>query len=216
MGNNNVSNLFDESYNDYDTTVKCKLFTPIKKIERRKREVLLGEITLELLKGANQELSKEMERLMSSELQGIRKKIKEQEVIRKIEFIFENEVAEATKWSEKSLMQEFNTVIKLNLTTINKLIDVEHEESVSLEEISEKVVRLLDEEIKEENWYVLMAQQNQQLKYEISMLKEKWGKLFKKIEYKTNKRNLMFIKRKKVMREIIEREKNIIKKLKRT
>ena len=110
-------------------------------------------------------------------------------------------------------MQEFNRVIKLNLTTINKIIDVEYEEAVRFEEISEKVVQLLDEEIKEENWYALIAQQNQQLIYEISTIKARWGKLIKKVESKTYKRNSMIIKRKEIRREIIEREKNIINKV---
>ena len=65
MGNNYILNSFNDSDNDCDTIIKSKIYTPTNKLERRKREALLGEITLELLKSANQELRKEMEKVMA-------------------------------------------------------------------------------------------------------------------------------------------------------
>jgi len=204
-----VSNSLNSFYIKNTTTLN-EFCIPLKKIERRKRDLLIGEIKLELLKNANQEISKEMGRLMVVELQGIREKIREQQVIRRIEFVFENEITEAIKRSDKIAMQEFSTVIELNLKTINKIIDVEYEEADSIEGISEKIIRLLDEEMKGENWYVLMALQNQQLLYEISKLKARWGKLINKIDY-TSDMNIMIKRREKKRREKIEGEKSIIK-----
>ena len=74
-----------------------------------------------------------------------------QEVIKKIVFIFENEVTEATNRGEKVVSQVFTKAIEMNTKTINMLIDVEYEEGMTTDEVYNKIIGLLDEEIIEEN-----------------------------------------------------------------
>ena len=102
----------------------------------------------------------------------------------------------------------------MNTKTINMLIDVEYEEGVNTDEVYKKIIGLLDEEIIEANWYFLMAQ-NKKLVNDINKIKVTWKKLIKKIESKSDKRNVMNIIREEERLKIKEREKNFLKNLKK-
>jgi hypothetical protein len=95
---------------------------------------------------------------------------------------------------------DFNKAIQKNIKTIDLLIDVEYEEGSSnmgVDETSKKIIRLLDEEIIEENWYIVMAR-NQNILNEINKIKVIWEKTIKKIEYKSDRISVREERRKNI------------------
>jgi hypothetical protein len=189
------------------STTLNKLYFPLK-IERRKRDLMLGKIKLELLKNAKEGLQKEIEILIETELKGLKGKIIGQEVIKKIVFIFENEVTEVKKRGEKIVSLVFTKAIDMNTKNINMLIDVDYKEGVNIDNIYKNIIGLLEEEIIEGKWYMIMAQK---ILNDINKIKVTWEKLIKKIEIKSDKRNVMSIIREDRMENIREREKSFLK-----
>jgi hypothetical protein len=86
------------------------------------------------------------------------------------------------------------------MKTIDLLIDVEYEEGSinrDVDEASKKIIRLLDEKIIEENWYMVMAR-NQNILNEINKIKVIWEKTIKKIEYKSDRISVREERRKNI------------------
>ena len=195
-----------------NTTIKNEFCIPLRiKSEGRKRDLMRGKINLELLKIAKEELKKEIGIVMETELNGLKEKIIGQEVLNKIVFLFDNDVTDVIYQCEKMAILDFNKAIQKNIKTIDLLIDVEYEEGGSImgvDETSKKIIRLLDEEIIEENWYIVMAR-NPNILNEINKIKVIWEKSIKKIEYKSNRINAMNKIREERRKNIREQEKII-------
>jgi hypothetical protein len=147
----------------------------------KKKEIIIGEIILEVLKISKLELQDEVKNKISKEMEQIRIRISQEEVIKRISFVFENEIEVMIYQCAKNILLDIHRSLLYNQDSINEIIEETNlNESRNINDTIALSVMTVVREMQEGKWLLKMIEANVKLSDGVNTIKERWGKMIKK------------------------------------
>jgi hypothetical protein len=175
----------------------------------KKKEIIIGEIILEVLKISKLELQDEVKNKISKEMEQIRIRISQEEVIKRISFVFENEIEVMIYQCAKNILLDIHRSLLYNQGNINKINEETNlNENRNINDTIALSVMTVVREMQEGKWLLKMIEANVKLSDGVNTIKERWGKMIKKIEDKKDRMNDRDRKRELRTKETNDKEKN--------